>query len=134
MPGAEEQLEKLKLAYKREKQYASVIEKLEAEKGINEENTEIKELEKQITNLKKTIKNSQKITEEERLKIEKARKELLILWKIEIDSTISNKKEALELPETTEDLEENNIVEETKRAKGIIFKLKKAKNGKHACI
>lgn len=134
IPGAEEQLEKLNTAYKREKQYAVVIEKLEAEKGKNNENAELQALEKQISNLKKTIKNSNKIIEEEKLKIEKARKELLILWKIEIDSAISNKKETLGLPETEQDRSENNIVEEANKAKGFFFKLKKAKSGKHACV
>lgn len=124
IPGAEEQLEKLQVAYKREKQYASVIEKLEAEKGKDNENTELKTLEKQIANLKKAIENANKINEEETLKIEKARKELLILWKIEIDSAISNKNEALELPEAekckTEDkINSNNIEIETHEAEEI---------------
>ena len=40
--------------------------------------------------------------EEQNEIINKAKRELEILWKIEIDNTISNKKERLSLPETAE--------------------------------
>lgn len=136
MPGAEEQLAKLKSSYEREKQFAAVIEKLQ-EGTKDSENTEVKAFEEQIAGLEKSISNAKKITKEEEEKIAKAKKELLILWKIEMESTISNKKESVALlEETNEDRtnEDNEInTKEKKKVLSLFTKAKKIKNGKHAC-
>lgn len=134
LPGAEEQLEKLKTSYEREKQFAAVIEQLqEGTEEVTNQNTEVKVFEKQIATLEEKIKVSKKITKEQEEKITKAKKELLILWKMEIDTTISRRKETLELPEITEN---NNYVEnETQKVEKSLFKkIKKIQNGKHACV
>ena len=134
IPGAEEQLEKLKSSYEREKQFAIVIEKLQEDKGeIADQNVELKAFEEQISSLEYRINNSRKITKEQEEKIAKAKKELLILWKMEIDTTISKRKETLEIPESTEDnkIEKDSIQKSTK---SIFSKMKKAQSGKHACV
>ena len=134
IPGAEEQLEKLISSYEREKQFAIVIEKLQEDKGeIADQNVELKAFEEQISSLEYRINNSRKITKEQEEKIAKAKKELLILWKMEIDTTISKRKETLEIPESTEDnkIEKDSIQKSTK---SIFSKMKKAQSGKHACV
>lgn len=141
IPGAEEQLKKLKVSYEREKQYAAVIEKLEEEAGNGvTQNAEVKAYEEQIETLEYKINNSRKIIKEQEEKIEKAKKELIILWKMEIDTTISRKKESLELPQSTQNsqIEENlayeNRSSKVKTKKNFFMKLKKAQGGKHACV
>ncbi len=133
IPGAEEQLEKLKAAYEREKQFAAVIENLQKEEGKKvEQNVEVKALKGQIANLRIRVNKSKKIIEEQEEKIEKAKKELFILWKMEIDTTISKKKEVLEIPDNfTDDKEEE---QKPNIAKNFLAKLKKVQNGKHACV
>ena len=130
--GGEEQLEKLKESYKKEKQYESIIKNIDEEEGKEYSNSEIKELEIQISNLEKTLETSRKVTKEEQEKIDKAKKELFILWKIEIDSTISRKKEVLELPSEVEEIAEYKVQKES--IKKTFLTLKKNKNGKHACV
>jgi len=144
IPGAEEQLEKLKIAYEKEKQYAAVIEKLEENKGTPV-NTEVKAFEEQIKHLQKKINSSNKITKEKQAEIDKAKKELLILWKMEMETTISNKREAepleLEAPKEVQEEKVEKIQEEfedTKETKvssrKFFLKLNKASGGKHACV
>lgn len=130
-PEAEEILKKLEANYQREKQFASVIQNLEDTKETDV-NAEVKALEYQIKNLKQKMENSKKIISEQEEKIEKARKELLILWKIEIDSAISKKKEVLELPGATE--EHSELVKEKNLGKKSVFNLKRISGGKHACV
>lgn len=126
--GVEERLKKLKTLYEREKQYASVIENL----GENEEkveNPEVKILEEQINGLKTRIQNSQKTISEQKEIIDDAKKELIILWKIEIDNTISNKKEdILELAQTNEG--GNKLTNERRAFLG----LKKMRKAKHELV
>lgn len=137
MPGAEEQLQKLKTSYEREKQYAAVIEKLEEESGNGvTQNMEVKAFEEQITTLEYKIRESRAIISEQEEKIERAKKELIILWKMEIDTTISKKKENLELAapaKATENKIQRNRTKQ-KKAKGLFVKLKKSQGGKHACV
>lgn len=69
--------------------------------------------EQQIYNLQNKLANSKRIVSEEQEKIRNAKKELLVLWKIEISSVISKKKENLELGaprirEQNEDKQERN--------------------------
>ena len=137
LPGAEEQLKKLKASYEREKQYAAVIEKLEEESGNNiTQNMELRAFEEQIRTLEYKINTSEKIIGEEQLKIERAKKELIILWKMEIDTTISKKKEYLEIGAPAEKTKSKiqRSREKQKRAKGLFVKLKKSQGGKHACV
>lgn len=91
---AEEKLEELKLAYDKEKQYASVIEKLGEDGNING-TSELVAFENQIASFEKRIENSKKIIKDQEEKIAEIKKELIILWKIEIENTLSNKKENL---------------------------------------
>ncbi len=140
IPGAEEQLEKLRISYEREKQYAAVIEKLEERSGTPA-NTEVKAYEEQITNLEKKINTSRRITKEKQEEITKAKKELLILWKMEMETTLSTKKEAeiLELPEAevkkqeiVEEIKEEfeNVKEPKKNTRKFFFKFKKTSGRK----
>ncbi len=122
----EEQLKKLKVSYEKEKQFANIIEKLDDVN--NNANDEVRVYEDRIRNLEQKIAMSKEVIKEQEAEIEKARKELLVLWKIEISATISNKKETLLLPESTqEDTEKKG---DTKR---MLSKIKKIQNGKHAC-
>lgn len=138
MPGADEQLKKLKASYEREKQYAAVIEKLEQEAGNDiTQNRELKAFEEQIRTLSYKINTSDRIISEEEAKIEKAKKELIILWKMEIDTTIyKRKEETLELaaPEERTKSKIQRSREKQKKTKGLFVKLKKSQGGKHACV
>lgn len=138
IPGAEEQLEKLKISYQREKQYAAVIEKLEEESGgTGYQNTEVKAFEEQIHTLEYKIRNSKMITSEQTEKIKKAKKELIILWKMEIDTALTKRRETLELPRPKKDNNEdfNKSRVSSKRAKKRAFiQLGRARTGKHACV
>ena len=129
--GAEEQLNKLKSSYEREKQFALVIEKLQEDKGEKvEQNEGLRAFEEQISSLEGKINNSNKIIKEQEEKINKAKKELVILWKMEIDTTISKRKETLEIPENIEESREK--VSGAK--KNLFAKLKSIQAGKHACV
>ena len=130
IPGAEDKLEKLRISYAREKQFAAVIEKLDDNPG---ENSEVRVYEEQIKNLEERMKNSNKIIKEKKEEIAKAKRELVILWKMEMESTIYNKRETLELPspsQNTENVEE--ITNNKKTSKKFLFKVKKMQGGKHA--
>lgn len=124
----QKQLEKLKIAYEREKQFASVIEKLDDGRNGNS-TAEVRAYEEQINNLNQRLENSKKIVADAEESIKRAKQELLILWKIEINSAVSKKKETLEL----EAPKEKNIVQsEAQIGKKAFMKLKKASRGKHA--
>lgn len=125
----EEQLEKLKISYEREKQFASVIENLSDGKGGN--NAEVKAYEQQINSLQSKLLNSKRIVAEEQEKIKNAKKELLVLWKMEINAAVSKRKEntlRLQGASLTKD-----SGEEQKGMKSPLKKLKKVIGGKHAC-
>ncbi len=123
----EEQLEKLKTLYEREKQFASVIERLNDEKTSGA-HTEVKAYEERIRTLEYTIANSKKIVSEQKRRIIDANKELLILWTMEITMAVSRKKEVLELSAPKE--RETPMKSEQK----AVEKLKKISgSGKHAC-
>ncbi len=122
----EDQLKKLRVSYEKEKQFANIIEKLDDVNNTNA-NTEVKIYEDRIRNLEQKIANSKEIIKEEQEKIRNAKKELLVLWKIEITSAVSNKKEKLLLSETNQETPEDKL------KKGALSKLKKIPNGKHAC-
>lgn len=133
----EEQLEKLKISYQREKQFASVIEKLDDGRNGMPASLEVRAYEQQISNLQYRLSNSRKIVEESQERIKNAKKELLVLWKIEITSVVSKKKDMLELgPGRAKPFgiaprrEQQGKIELNKKA---LTKLKKASRGKHAC-
>ncbi len=116
----EKQLEKLKASYEREKQFASVIKKLHEEEQEPDMNLEVSTLETEIHNLEETINVSKQTVQEQEEIINNAKKELLILWKIEINTTISKQEKILELQE---DNRKNN--QEKKEKESILKKLKK---------
>lgn len=59
---------------------------------------EVRAYEEQIDHLQQKLANSKKIVSEEQEKIRNAKKELLVLWKMEINAAVSKKKENLGLP------------------------------------
>lgn len=125
----EEQLEKLKISYEREKQFASVIENLS--NGRDGNNAEVKAYEQQINSLQSKLLNSKRIVTEEEEKIKNAKKELLVLWRMEINAAVSKKKE------NTLRLQGVSLTKDSgEEQKGIatpLKKLKKVIHGKHAC-
>lgn len=126
---SEEQLEKLKIAYEREKQYAYVIERLDNNRdGVS--NLEVRAYEEQIQSLLYKISNSKKIIEEAQGKIKQAKQELLVLWKMEINGAVSKKKDMLELGAPKNN---KTTKEKINYNKNTFLKLKKASKGKHAC-
>lgn len=135
----EVRLEKLKSSYEREKQFASVIKNLESEENT-EQQEKLKILETQINELQNNINISKSIITEQEEKIKKAKQELIILWKIEIDSVLSRQKEEnLELPAPKiheEFIKETQEIESTKDnfnyVNNLFNKLKKIPRGKHA--
>lgn len=133
----EEQLEKLKISYQREKQFASVIEKLDNGRNGMPTSLEVRAYEQQITSLQYRLATSRKIVEESQEKIKNAKKELLVLWKIEITSVVSKKKDMLELGSGRSQVigseprrGQESRIELNKKA---LTKLRKASRGKHAC-
>ncbi len=56
-------------------------------------NSELKAYEQQINSLQSKLLNSKRIVSEEQEKIKNAKKELLVLWKMEINSAVLKKKE-----------------------------------------
>lgn len=58
---------------------------------------EVRAYEEQIRNLQAKLVNSKKIVTEEQEKIKNAKKELLVLWKMEINAAVSKKQENLGL-------------------------------------
>ncbi len=139
IPGVEEQLNKLQQSYEREKQFANILQKLHAE-SENDENLEntndsqdVKAYENQIASLQKRIDKSRAVIAEQEDKISKAKKELNILWKMEIDTTISKKKEEKELPEAVAS-QNGESTDKKAVGKNLFLKLKKMQEEKHACI
>ena len=126
---SEEQLEKLKISYEREKQFASVIEKLNDGRPGGA-NIEVRAYEEQISNLEYKISRSKRIVAEAQDRIKVAKQELLILWKMEINATVSKKKDMLELGAGKTRRPAQRSLEVNKRA---FVKLKKSSRGKHAC-
>lgn len=123
----EKQLEKLKISYEREKQFASVIEKLDNGTSGNT-HAEVKVYEEQIMTTQKKLNNSRRIVEESQEKIRNAKKELLVLWKMEITSVVSKKGSSLALSAPIPKREEERGID----PKLALNKLKKASSGKHA--
>lgn len=58
---------------------------------------EVKAYEQQIYNLQSRLLTSKTIVQEQQEKMKNAKKELLVLWKMEITSVVSKKKEGIEL-------------------------------------
>lgn len=130
----EEKLEKLKISYQREKQFASVIEKLDNGRNGMPASLEVRAYEQQISNLQYKLNNSRKIVQESEEKIANAKKELLVLWKMEITTLVSKKKDMLELGAGRSNYkprrEQKGRIELNAKS---LTKLKKASRGKHAC-
>lgn len=125
----QKQLDKLKTAYEREKQFASVIEKLNDGRSGGT-TAEVRAYEEQIYQLNERLINSRKIVTDSQERIKRAKQELLVLWKIEINSAVSKKRETtLELPAPRTSRRSTN---EAKIGKNIFIKLGKASKGKHA--
>lgn len=128
--GLAEQLEKLKISYEREKQFASVIQNLNGGRDGNT-NAEVIAYEQQIHSLQYKLLNSKRIVEEEQEKIKNAKKELLVLWKMEINSAVCKKKENLGLPSPDKGEKPQRSMARNKNA---FIKLKKVSRGKHASV
>ena len=138
--NSEDRLRKLKNSYEREKQFASVIENLESE-AFDEQEDKLKILRKQIDEIQNRVDISKNVITEQEEKIKKAKGELIILWKMEINSTLSRKKE--EVPELPAPKEQEKFIKETqeiqktndtlKNTNKLFNKLKKVQGGKHAC-
>ena len=125
--SSEKELKKLKASYEKEKQFASVINNLmeENESGAN---SNISMLEERINSIENKIKNCKKTIKEQEEILSEAKKELIVLWKIEIDNTISNKKE--DMLELAEDNHEVNL----KNKRTNLFGLKKQYKAKHELV
>ena len=100
----------------------------------------LKAYEEQITSLQYKISCSRRIVSEEQDRIRNAQKELLVLWKMEINAAVTKKKDYLELASGKQDtrVAKSNGYHKAKRsaefdAKAFI-KLKKVSGGKHAAI
>ena len=130
----EKQLEKLKASYEKEKQYASIIEKLHEESSDINSGAEVEELKNKIYGLEERINVSKKVIEEQKDIINNAKKELLILWKIEINSTISKQEKILELAENTEENVKKEGPKHIEKKKESIFKKLKKLQGKEEYI
>ena len=128
----EKQLEKSKASYEREKQYASVIEKLHEENPDVDMNIEVKTLEKQVNNLEETINISKQVIKEQEDIINNAKNELIILWKIEINTTIFKQEKVVELAESNEKNKEKS--KHIKNKKSRIFEKLKKLQGKEEYI
>ncbi len=128
----EKQLEKSKASYEREKQYASVIEKLHEENPDVDMNIEVKTLEKQVNNLEETINISKQVIKEQEDIINNAKNELIILWKIEINTTIFKQEKVVELAESNEKNKEKS--KHIKNKKSSIFEKLKKLQGKEEYI
>lgn len=136
----EEQLEKLKISYEREKQFASVIEKLDDGRYDANPNEELKAYEEQITSLQYKLNKSKRIVSEQQDRIRNAKKELLVLWKMEINAAVTKKKDYLELTDGKGDIQGTKSSRYHKAKRSAEFdaktfiKLKKVSGGKHAAI
>ena len=94
-------------------------------------NAEVKAYEQQIKSLESKLLNSKRIVSEEQEKIKNAKKELLVLWKMEINAAVSKKKENTLRLQTVNLTKESR--EEQKRISNGFSKLKKASRWK-ACM
>ena len=135
----ENQLEKLKTAYEREKQFASVIENLNGGMPGNT-HAELRAYEEQIATLQYKLTNSRRIVKEQEERIRTAKKELLVLWKMEINEAIYKKKEVLALAGKNAAPALGTGKRPTHRAKRIdsskkaVVSLRKVSGGKHAAL
>lgn len=135
----ENQLEKLKTAYEREKQFASVIENLNGGMPGNT-HAELRAYEEQIATLQYKLTNSRRIVKEQEERIRTAKKELLVLWKMEINEAIYKKKEVLALGGKNATPALGTGKRPTHRAKRIdsskkaVVSLRKVSGGKHAAL
>ena len=118
----EKKLNKVKASYEKEKQYASIINKLH--EGTSDANMGLKTLECEIHELEERINTSKQVIKEQEDIINNAKKELLILWKIEINTTISKQEKILELPEDTEKNIKKEKQKHREKKKSIFQKLK----------
>lgn len=126
--GLNEQLEKLNYTYQREKYYALIIENFDETE--DDPNAEIKECEERIKGLKKRIEYSKETISTQEDAIKSAKEEMLKLWNIEIESTISKKKEVLEIAELNKDTK----TKEKKFNLRRIFEIKNISNQKRVSI
>ena len=60
-------------------------------------NSEVRAYEEQINNIQYKLMNAKRIVSEQEERIKEAKKELLVLWKIEINSAVDKKKETFNL-------------------------------------
>ena len=121
---AEKKLNKVKASYEKEKQYASIINKLHEETSDASMGLEVKTLEYEIHGLEERINTSKQVIKEQEDIINNAKKELLVLWKIEINTTISKQEKILELPEDTEKNIKKEKQKHREKKKSIFQKLK----------
>ncbi len=88
---------------------------------------ELKAYEEQINSLQYKLINSKRIVEEQQDKIKEAKKELLVLWKMEINATVDKKRENLGLPMSRKEREKRGTQEISTNA---IKKLKRVSRWK----
>lgn len=86
-------------------------------------NAEVKAYEEQINNLQYKLSKSKRIVAEQEERIKEAKKELLVLWRMEINSAVDKKKEAFNLLGTGDNRSETR--KRNKRKKKGDFKIKK---------
>lgn len=78
--------------------------------GVGGSNSsELRAYEEQINNLESKLLNSRRIVTEEQGKIKNAKKELLVLWKIEINSAVTKKKEKFGLLALGDNINSNEL-------------------------
>lgn len=94
------QLAETQKTYEKEKQFKDIVSKFEepeeTEKDKNSEEL-IEEIRKNLVSLQNEVEIAEKIIAEQNKRIEKINEELLVLWKIEIDSTLEVKNNAIAL-------------------------------------
>lgn len=135
----ENQLEKLKIAYEREKQFASVIENLNGGMPGNT-HAELRAYEEQISMLQYKVTNSRRIVKEQEERIRTAKKELIVLWKMEINEAIYKKKEVLALggknvtPSLGPGKKAPHRAKRIDSSKKAVVSLRKVSGGKHAAL
>lgn len=72
--------------------------------------SELRAYEEQINNLQGKLFNSKRIVTEEQGKIKHAKKELLVLWKMEINSAVTKKKEKIGLLSSQNNAQANKSI------------------------
>ena len=130
--NTEEELKKIKNSYAKEKQFAEVIKKLNTEED-NNNIIELQAYENRIKELEHHIEKAKQIVKEQEEKIREAKKELIILWKIEINDVIARKHNSLEITAPTEGKDDSNQSIEVENTRSLFNKLRKTSGGKHAC-